>query len=98
MGLGESGPGEQVCCNHLLTKLFSGICEVSSSSDHQLLVFPGHKLGSIQLADLTNAEPGTSTSPVTINAHQGEIACVAVNQQGKLVATASSKVRDKCQT
>ncbi|XP_072013947.1 WD repeat domain phosphoinositide-interacting protein 4-like [Amphiura filiformis] len=68
-----------------------GICEVSSSSDHQLLVFPGHKLGSIQLADLTNAEPGTSTSPVTINAHQGEIACVAVNQQGRLVATASSK-------
>ena len=37
-------------------------------------------------------EPGQSTSPITINAHQSELACIAVNQQGALVATASKKV------
>ena len=37
-------------------------------------------------------ERGQSTSPVTINAHQSELACIAVNQQGALVATASKKV------
>ncbi|XP_022083569.1 WD repeat domain phosphoinositide-interacting protein 4-like isoform X3 [Acanthaster planci] len=69
----------------------SGLCEVSPSSDKQLLIFPGHKQGSIQLADLANTEPGTSSSPVTINAHQTDIACLAVNQEGTLVATASVK-------
>lgn len=34
---------------------------------------------------------GTSSAPVTINAHQGELACLAVSQQGVMVATASTK-------
>ncbi|XP_033645914.1 WD repeat domain phosphoinositide-interacting protein 4-like [Asterias rubens] len=67
------------------------LCEVSPGNDNQLLIFPGHKQGSIQLADLTNTEPATSSSPVTINAHQTDIACLAVNQEGTLVATASIK-------
>ena len=37
-------------------------------------------------------QPGVSSSPVTISAHQGEIACLAMNQQGTMVATASDKV------
>ena len=32
-----------------------------------------------------------SSSPATINAHKGELACIAVNQQGTLIATASEK-------
>ncbi len=43
--------------------------------------------------DLEATEPGQSTAPVTINAHQSELACIALNQQGTLVATASRKVR-----
>lgn len=70
-----------------------GLCEVSplSSSERHLLVFPGQRCGSIQLVDLATTEPGSSTSPVTINAHQSEIACIALNQQGTMIATASQK-------
>lgn len=71
----------------------NGLCEVSpfASAERQLLVFPGHKCGSIQLVDLTTTEPGMSSAPVTISAHQAEIACIAINQQGTMVATASKK-------
>ncbi|XP_066998614.1 WD repeat domain phosphoinositide-interacting protein 4 [Anabrus simplex] len=70
-----------------------GLCEVSPivTAERHLLAFPGHKLGSVQLVDLANTEAGISSAPVTINAHQGELACLAVNQQGTLVATASNK-------
>lgn len=70
-----------------------GLCELSplASAERQLLVFPGHKLGSIQLVDLSNTEMGMSSAPSSINAHQGELACLALNQQGTLVATASNK-------
>ncbi|XP_044727357.1 WD repeat domain phosphoinositide-interacting protein 4-like [Chrysoperla carnea] len=71
-----------------------GLLEVTpytDSSERQLLVFPGRKLGSIQIIDLANTEAGTSSAPVTINAHQGELACIALNMQGTLVATASTK-------
>jgi len=70
-----------------------GLCEISpmSSSERQLLVFPGFKAGSVQLVDLATTEPAMSTAPVTINAHQTELACIAINQQGTMVATASIK-------
>jgi WD40 repeat protein len=34
---------------------------------------------------------GISSAPQTITAHQGEVACLALNSQGTLVATASDK-------
>lgn len=70
-----------------------GICEVSPfpSSERQLLVFPGYKCGSIQIVDLATTEHSSSSAPVTIAAHQTEIAIVALNHDGLLVATASKK-------
>lgn len=70
-----------------------GLCEITPivSAEKQLLIFPGHKMGSVQLVDLGNTEVGTSSAPVTINAHQGELACLAVSQQGTMIATASTK-------
>ncbi|KAL7988172.1 hypothetical protein Chor_007091 [Crotalus horridus] len=59
--------------------------------EKQLLVFPGHKCGSLQLVDLSSTKPGTSSAPFTINAHQSEIACISLNQQGTVVASASKK-------
>ncbi|KAA8594402.1 hypothetical protein FQN60_005236, partial [Etheostoma spectabile] len=44
-----------------------------------------------QLLDLSNTKPGTSSAPFTINAHQSEIACVALNQPGSVAASASRK-------
>ncbi|KTF71735.1 hypothetical protein cypCar_00028728 [Cyprinus carpio] len=68
-----------------------GLCELCPSLEKQLLVFPGHKGGSLQLVDLSNTKPGTSSAPFTINAHQSEIACLALNQPGSVVASASRK-------
>lgn len=33
----------------------------------------------------------SSSAPIILNAHQGEITCLAMNQQGTLVSSASSK-------
>ncbi|XP_043204205.1 WD repeat domain phosphoinositide-interacting protein 4-like [Amphibalanus amphitrite] len=70
-----------------------GLCEVSplSTSDHHLLCFPARKTGALQLIDLSATEAQVSCAPVTINAHQGHLAALAINQQGSLVATASRK-------
>ncbi|KAF4523719.1 hypothetical protein B566_EDAN011583 [Ephemera danica] len=71
-----------------------GLCELSplSTAERQLLVFPGHKMGSVQLVDLGGTGGScSSTAPVTINAHQGELACLAVNPHGSVIATASNK-------
>ena len=68
-----------------------GICEIASSLDIQWCAFPGPKAGSIQLVNLNVRQLGVSSSPCIINAHQHEIACVALNQSGTLVATASKK-------
>ncbi|KAK1883647.1 WD repeat domain phosphoinositide-interacting protein 4 [Dissostichus eleginoides] len=60
-----------------------GLCDLCPSLEKQLLVFPGHKCGSLQLVDLSNTKPGTSSAPFTINAHQSEIACVALKPAGQ---------------
>jgi len=71
----------------------TGLFEISSqpNSERQLLCFPGHRIGSIQVLDLTNCEPGASSSPVYVNAHENEIAYLVMNQQSTLLATASQK-------
>lgn len=70
-----------------------GLCEVSplATAEKQLLVFPGHKIGSVQLLDLSNTEIGISTAPVWIEAHRNELGCLALNPQGTRLATASCK-------
>ena len=70
-----------------------GLCEVSpyTSSERQLLIYPGHRIGSIQMLDLNHSEPGKSSSPVYLSAHQSDIACLAINKSGTMVATASTK-------
>lgn len=68
-----------------------GLCEISSSVESQVCVFPGPKSGSVQLVDLDIKQIGISSSPCIINAHQHEIACVAMNQLGTLIATSSKK-------
>lgn len=68
-----------------------GLCEVSplTSSQKQVLVFPGHKLGSVQFVDLSSTVQSYSSAPVYIQAHKSELACIAINQQGTRIATAS---------
>lgn len=49
-----------------------GLVEVATlaTAHKQLLAFPGHKLGSVQLVDLGATEAGTSSAPTTLAAHQ----------------------------
>lgn len=70
-----------------------GLLEVTPypSSERQLVVFPGMRLGSIQLIDMNNTDPRMSASPMNIKAHESAIACIAINSQGTLVATGSEK-------
>ncbi|XP_037079702.1 WD repeat domain phosphoinositide-interacting protein 4-like [Pollicipes pollicipes] len=70
-----------------------GLCEVSplATSEAHVLCFPARKRGALQLIDLTATEAQVSCAPVTLNAHQGPLAALAVNQQGTLAATASRK-------
>lgn len=112
-----------------------GLCEVTphtSATELQLLAYPGHRMGSVQLLDLsssmqfgggtgvtttttnkitpssssssldaaesgegssskTTSTPSVSISPTSVSAHQSEVACLALNRSGSLLATASRK-------
>ncbi|KAL7306875.1 hypothetical protein TKK_0001035 [Trichogramma kaykai] len=70
-----------------------GLVEVATlaTAHKQLLAYPGHKPGSVQLVDLGATEAGTSSTPATLAAHQGTLACLAVNDNGTKVATASEQ-------
>ncbi|KAL0103424.1 hypothetical protein PUN28_017590 [Cardiocondyla obscurior] len=69
----------------------TGLVEIATfaTAQRQLLAFPGHKLGSVQLVDLGATEAGSSSAPITLSAHQGALACLAVNGNGTMIATAS---------
>lgn len=49
-----------------------GLVEVATlaTAQKQLLVFPGHKLGSVHLVDLAATDAGSSSTPATLVAHQ----------------------------
>lgn len=49
-----------------------GLMEIATfaTAQRQLLAFPGHKLGSVQLVDLAATEAGSSSAPITLSAHQ----------------------------
>lgn len=55
------------------------------------MVFPGYKTGSLQIVNMATTEQRVSSAPVTINAHQNELCCLAINQQGSMIASASVK-------
>ncbi|KAI2798277.1 hypothetical protein RDWZM_004047 [Blomia tropicalis] len=107
----------------------NGMCEVTpctSATELQLLAYPGHRTGSVQLLDLSTTTATTfgggsvssivdptinnkssstpslisntvtsgasvSISPTSVSAHKSEIACIALNRTGTLLATASRK-------
>lgn len=77
-----------------------GLCEISpmrlshsgSNTDGgEFMVFPGYKTGSLQIVNMSTTEQHVSSAPVTINAHQNELCCIAINQQGSMIASASVK-------
>ncbi|KAH1021820.1 hypothetical protein HUJ04_011306, partial [Dendroctonus ponderosae] len=65
--------------------------ELFSNSHRQILVFPGHKLGSVQIMELSSTFQSYSSAPVYLQAHKNKLACIAINQQSKRIATASEQ-------
>lgn len=64
-----------------------GLCQLCPSSNNSILVFPGKAVGNIQVVNLENTEE----EPLSIQAHDGPISCLALNLKGNQVATASDK-------
>ena len=77
-------------------EFFLGICDLCMDSGKDLLVFPAHRVGSVQLLTVSAAALShvVSTAPVTVAAHKNPVAIVALDSAGSYVATASTKVRD----
>ncbi|XP_075243426.1 WD repeat domain phosphoinositide-interacting protein 4-like [Convolutriloba macropyga] len=71
----------------------SGICDLCMDSGKDLLVFPAHRVGSVQLLTVSAAALShvVSTAPVTVAAHKNPVAIVALDSAGSYVATASTK-------
>ena len=67
-----------------------GLCVVCPNSRNSVLAFPSRKVGCIDLMSLCGLDNNTS-NPVRITAHQTAISCLALNEQGTLLATASEK-------
>nr|CAB3267705.1 WD repeat domain phosphoinositide-interacting protein 4-like [Phallusia mammillata] len=67
-----------------------GLCEVGPLGERHVLATMGHAVGCIQIIDLSILGKDSS-SPISINAHQTDVACLALNSQGTVVATASEK-------
>lgn len=42
------------------------------------------------IQDLCSTDVSSSSAPVTINAHRSDLICLAINQKGTMIATASS--------
>ena len=70
-----------------------GILEVSPlyTAERQVIVCPGHRSGSVMIYDMNAIRPNASSTPISINAHKSELACISLNINGTLVATASKK-------
>uniref|UniRef100_A0A5S6QT76 WD repeat domain phosphoinositide-interacting protein 4 n=1 Tax=Trichuris muris TaxID=70415 RepID=A0A5S6QT76_TRIMR len=68
-----------------------GLCALSADLTMEYLVFPGYRTGSAQLTNLKLLSRSSSASPSVINAHDSELACISLNCQGSLLATASER-------
>lgn len=62
-----------------------GILEVSPlyTAERQVIVCPGHRNGSVMIYDMNAIKPNASSTPISINAHNNELACISLNINGK---------------
>jgi len=72
--------------------LLSPFPEAVGEGAVEVLVFPGGaRKGTLQVLDMSAQQANVSKAPSYINAHESEIACVAINNKSTLLATASER-------
>lgn len=64
-----------------------GLCALCPSSENSLLAIPSIKVGHVQIINITDM----SQPSLEIAAHETTIACLALNLQGTVIATASER-------
>ena len=64
----------------------NGIVSLSSGDFISVLAFPFHKKGQVKLVNFNS-----HSKPPIVDAHESDIACLSINQNGTLLATASNK-------
>ncbi|XP_055336646.1 WD repeat domain phosphoinositide-interacting protein 4-like [Paramacrobiotus metropolitanus] len=68
-----------------------GLCEVNTASDRQIMVYPGVNKGTLQIKDLSGDDASSFKAQAPIKAHENDLACLAISQNGNKCATASTK-------
>ncbi|CAK8681265.1 unnamed protein product [Clavelina lepadiformis] len=68
-----------------------GLCQFCPTLTKHLLVVLGQVIGSLQLIHLPKVGINKSRCPSTIRAHKTGLACMTINDQGTIIATASKK-------
>lgn len=64
-----------------------GLCAMSPSKDVCLMSCPDKKVGSVRIIHFDKG-----SKVINVNAHQSNLAALALNNEGTLLATASDKV------
>ncbi|XP_044761598.1 WD repeat domain phosphoinositide-interacting protein 4-like [Coccinella septempunctata] len=71
-----------------------GLLEITPSArggEREIIVFPGCRIGALQIVDITNTELAQSSTPASIECHTNELSCICLNQEGTKVATTSDQ-------
>ncbi|KAK6105779.1 WD domain G-beta repeat family protein [Brugia pahangi] len=68
-----------------------GLCELSNDPNMELLIYPGNQIGSVQYINLRDVARHATLTPTLINAHQSDVAQLALNSTATLLATGSNK-------
>ena len=64
-----------------------GLCAISPSKDVCVMACPEKKVGSVRIVHFDKA-----SKVVSVAAHQSQLAALALNNEGTILATASDKV------
>ena len=64
-----------------------GVIAISANTEETIIAYPDKSKGYVRIKSYSSQKPDTSL----LNAHESQIACLSINKEGTLLATASDK-------